>query len=137
MEQENKLKHLEFIQGIINRMGQNSFLLKGWTVTLLVGLFALANVKDMDFKFVLIAYIPAVFFWCLDGYFLWNERMFRKLYDDVRGRKPENVDFSMNVSCYHTQTSWKDACFSLSLKLFYIPILIVIFLTMVFTGEIF
>lgn len=31
---ENKQKHLEFIQSIINRMAGHSFLLKGWGVTL-------------------------------------------------------------------------------------------------------
>lgn len=31
---DNKLKHLELIQGVINRMASNSFKLKGWAVTL-------------------------------------------------------------------------------------------------------
>ena len=38
---EQKIKHLEFIQTTINRMAGNSFLLKGWTVTLTGGLLAL------------------------------------------------------------------------------------------------
>lgn len=42
---ENKLKHLEMIQGIINRMASNSFALKGWSVTLVAGIFALSS-KD-------------------------------------------------------------------------------------------
>ena len=36
----SKLSHLEMIQGIVNRLSQNSFLLKGWTVVLVSGLFA-------------------------------------------------------------------------------------------------
>jgi len=39
---EIKLKHLEMIQGIINRMAGNFFLLKGWCITLISALFALA-----------------------------------------------------------------------------------------------
>ena len=31
---ENKLKHLEFIQNIITRMNSNSFVIKGWSITL-------------------------------------------------------------------------------------------------------
>ena len=31
---EAKLKHLEFIQGIVNRLATDSFRLKGWTVVL-------------------------------------------------------------------------------------------------------
>jgi hypothetical protein len=38
---ERKLKHLELIQGVINRMAHCSFLLKGWSVILISGLFAL------------------------------------------------------------------------------------------------
>ena len=32
---EKKIKHLEMIQAVIVRMGNNSFLLKGWSVTLI------------------------------------------------------------------------------------------------------
>lgn len=42
MVEEDLLKHLEFIQYIINRMAKNSFLLKGWTVTIVAAFFALA-----------------------------------------------------------------------------------------------
>ena len=35
-------KHLELIQGVINRMAGNSFHLKGWSVVLVSALFALA-----------------------------------------------------------------------------------------------
>lgn len=39
---DNKVKHLEMIQAVINRMAQNSFLLKGWSVVLTAAIFALA-----------------------------------------------------------------------------------------------
>ena len=41
---EARVQHLELIQGVIGRMGQNSFLLKGWSVTLVTALIALAAV---------------------------------------------------------------------------------------------
>ena len=71
---ESKLKHLDLIQGVINRMANNSFLLKGWSVTLISALFALAA-KDSNSLFIYLAYFPCVAFWSLDGYFLWQERM--------------------------------------------------------------
>ena len=40
---EKKLKHLEMVQGVINRMANNSFMLKGWAVTLVAGIFALSG----------------------------------------------------------------------------------------------
>ena len=36
-----KVKNLEMIQGIISRMSNNSFMLKGWSITLDIGIFSL------------------------------------------------------------------------------------------------
>ena len=36
----NKIKHLEFIQSTITRMNQNSFQIKGWMITLVSALLA-------------------------------------------------------------------------------------------------
>jgi len=80
---ELKTKHLEMIQGVINRLSTNSFLIKGWSVLLVSALFAL-SANDTNLAYVFLAYIPATIFWGLDGYFLWEERKFRALYDDVR-----------------------------------------------------
>ena len=94
---ENKVKHLEMIQGVINRLSTNSFLLKGWSVLLVSALVAL-GAKDSNPHFVLLAYFPAFIFWALDGYFLRQERLFRALYDKVRAADEAKVDFSMDTS---------------------------------------
>jgi hypothetical protein len=93
---ESKIKHLELIQGVINRLALNSFSVKGWSVTLVAALFALAA-KDSNPKYVYVAYLPVITFWGLDGYFLMLERNYRRLYDDVRGRDQTAIDFSMNI----------------------------------------
>ena len=36
-----KMKHLEMILDVVNRMASNSFALKGWAITLVAGIFAL------------------------------------------------------------------------------------------------
>jgi hypothetical protein len=74
----NKHKHLEFVQAAVNRMASNLFLLKGWSITLIAALFALAA-KDANKFYILIAYFPLFIFWTLDGYFLSQERKFRAL----------------------------------------------------------
>ena len=94
---ESKLKHLELTQGIINRMANNSFLLKGWSVVLISALFAL-SAKDANPVFIYLAYFPCITFWSLDGYFLRQERMYRKLYCEVATTKPENISFGLNAS---------------------------------------
>src|SRR5271165_383035 len=78
-----QIKHLEFIQAVITRMANNSFLLKGWSVTLTVTFLALAA-RNSNSKFALAALIPPICFWFPDAYYLRQERLFRKLYDQVR-----------------------------------------------------
>ena len=116
-EMEEKIKHLEMIQGIINRMANNSFLLKGWSVILVSALFAL-TAKDSNKTFILLAYFPALAFWILDGYFLQQERLFRKLYDKAREMKNEDIDFSMDTSIVE-KDCWFCVCFSKTLLIFH------------------
>lgn len=81
--EEAKIKYLEMIQSVITRMASNSFYLKGWSITLVTALFAL-TAKDNRNLFFLIAYIPIIFFWALDSYYLSLERQYRNLFNDVR-----------------------------------------------------
>ena len=130
---EAKLKHLEFIQGVINRMGYNSFLLKGWSVVLVSALFALAAAGTNQL-FIYLAYFPALAFWILDGYFLWQERLFRKLYDKVRIMDEADIDFSMDTSCVEDQVKpWREVTISKTLKIFHGTIIGTIFIVMIAT----
>ena len=122
------------IQGVINRMAGNSFLLKGWGVTLVSALFALAA-KDSNTKFIFVAYYPVLMFWILDAYFLRQERLFRKKYDEVRHSADSSIDFSMNTSTVTNQVaSWLRVAFSKTLFLFYGTMFIAILLVMLIVG---
>lgn len=114
-----KEKHLEFIQGVINRMGSNSFILKGWSVTLVAALFAL-SAKELYLGFVYLSYFPAIAFWILDGYFLHQEKLFRELYNNVRLKKEEEIDFSMDNKPFKKKVaSWLCVMFSTTLRIFH------------------
>lgn len=91
----NKIKHLEFIENVINRMAKNSFMLKGWAVTIVVGVIAI--VAKQAVLLWLITLLPIFVFWGLDAYYLALEREYRKLYDKVRETKEEDIDFAMKV----------------------------------------
>lgn len=125
---ESKIRHLEMIQNVMTRMASNSFLLKGWTVTIVVGLLAFANIAEMDSKYILIAFVPTVFFWVLDGFFIHQEWLFRELYEKVVTINNEaGIDFSMNTKPFNSwKNSWISAIFSITLLIFYIPIIAVI-----------
>ena len=116
---EKKQSHLQMIQGIVNRLSQNSFLLKGWNVVLVSALFALAA-NNTKLFFIYLAYFPAIAFWILDGYFLWQERLFRALYDYVRGLDENEIDFSMNTTIMKKRvSSWGEVVFSKTLLIFH------------------
>jgi hypothetical protein len=126
---DDKLKHLEFLQGVINRMGQNSFLIKGWTVTLVSALFALAA-KDSSAIYVLVAYFPTAAFWFLDSYYLYQERLFRKVYDSARGQNSP-VDFSLSTKSFDKGLSdWLKALFSITILIFYGVVIMTLIIVM-------
>ncbi len=117
---ERKSKHLEFIQGVINRLASDSFRMKGWCVVLVAALFILLA-REGRIEFVAVALVPVVFFWGLDGYFLWQERLYRALYDSVRILEEDQIDFSMDVAPCKTDRArtWLGATFSRTLIIFY------------------
>jgi hypothetical protein len=126
---ENKRKHLEFIHGVINRMSNTSFLLKGWSITVVAGLFAL-GAKDGAVSVLVLAVVLTSVFWFLDSFFLWQERLYRELYDDVRQKHEDEINFSMDASRFSEKRKWYHAPFSVTLWPFYTSVLstLVIFL---------
>jgi len=128
---EEKIAHLEMIQGVINRMAGNSFLIKGWSVTLVSALFALAAVGTNPL-FVYIAYFPSFAFWVLDAFFLRQERLFRELHDHVRHLRYDAIDFSMNTLPFERNV---DSTFSVgmsrTLLIFHGTVVLVVIIVMV------
>ena len=123
------------IQKIIERMAGNLFFLKGWAITLIAALFALAA-KDANHKYIVLAYFPVVIFWILDGYFLHQERLFRALYDHVRKLDESDIDFSMDTSRQQDdiRSSWPASMLSATLLWFYLPLmLMMVLITLVIT----
>ena len=125
--QEDKKKHLEFIQLATNRMASNSFILKGWNITLIVGLFAL-SLKDLSSTYLYLAILPAFVFWSLDSYYLRQERLFRKLYDFIRIKKRTEIDpYSCDTTVVKDEVdSWLVTMFSSSVLLLHGPIIVII-----------
>ena len=122
----NKLKHLEMIQNIVNRMASGSTFLKGWTVIFVAAVIGFV-LKDSKPVYVGITIIPTLAFWALDGVYLRQEKLFRALYDKVRVLEDEDIDFSMETSEVNKEVeSWFRICFSKTIWPFYMPILIVI-----------
>ena len=132
---ENKRKHLEFLQLTITRMNMNSFLIKGWTITLVAALFALAA-KDANTNYVMITYIVIPSFWILDGYFLSIERRYRDLYNDVAKKDESNIDFEMNHAKFNKgDRTWISGIISSTLLIFYCISFVTTLLVMYFLKK--
>jgi hypothetical protein len=131
---EKVVKHLEMIQGVINRLGGNSFQLKGWSMTIIVAATVLIAKPDLPSPyFIFVLLIPILGFWGLDGYFLWQERLFREIYKEIS--QQEDTDFKMNVPKHKNKPkcSWVSATFSITLIPFYAIEIVLIFVVFVFT----
>ncbi len=128
------LKEIDIIQNIIKRMAYNSFLIKGWNISLVVITLLLKGTKYQ----VYLAFIPLIVFWFLDAYFLWQERMYRKLYEWVINNrlKTDKYLFSMRTDDdrlkndkIRSKCSIIKTMFSITLLWFYgsIAILVIIY----------
>jgi len=93
------LKYLTFIQDVITRMNRNAFQLKGWCITIVAALAALAVDKGSLLLFI-VAAVATVPFCFLDAYYLLMERQFRGLYSDVINGCPDIKLFSMPINRY-------------------------------------
>jgi hypothetical protein len=112
------LKHLEFIQSIISRLATNSFLVKGWALTISGALFGFAA-SHLSWSIATVGLLPIIIFWCLDAYFLRQERLFRGLYNAVARQENDIPPFSLNPIAYQGNHSWLKVFRSKTLSLFY------------------
>lgn len=115
---EAKIKHLEFIQTTINRMANNSFLLKGWAITVVGGLLAF-GFDNLNYQHIFISLITLFFFWVLDGYYLHQEKLFRELYERIAKKKEDEINFSMKTERCEKDEDWFACIFSPTLRIFY------------------
>ena len=129
---ESRIRYLEAIQRVIDRLSNTSFILKGWAVSLVAGLTALAA-SGANQGYVLVAYIPTVVFWLLDAYFLMMERQYRQFFE-------ENMDLSREVKCFTLKREkatfhmFAEAALSITMLLTYVPLIGAILIAMFVLG---
>ena len=125
---EYMLKEIDIVQDIIKRMAFNSFMIKGWAITLVVVTLLL---KGAEYQ-VWIAFIPLLVFWFLDAYFLWQERMYRKLYEWIIKNRLKTDEYLLDMNAYRFKDEVQSKLrimLSITLGWFYgsIAILIIIY----------
>jgi 3'-phosphoadenosine 5'-phosphosulfate sulfotransferase (PAPS reductase)/FAD synthetase len=142
-------KEIDLIQACITRMANNSFLIKGWAISLVAVVLALVEKAIQPAFLSAIVLIPLLSFWYLDAFFIYTERLYRKMYEWVINQRlnansekiydlnPHRFEDQLKVRKWNRQTSKFDdtsklenvctVMWSTTLRYFYgIPVLIVI-----------
>ncbi|GAA7798454.1 hypothetical protein JP0178_14270 [Helicobacter pylori] len=74
------IEELKILQGVINRMAQNSLECKKWTLALAIGVLSLKIEAISNSYGLCILGVLLLCFWFLDAYYLKQEKLFRKQY---------------------------------------------------------
>ncbi len=74
------IEELKILQGVINRMAQNSLECKKWTLALVVGVLSLKIEAISHLYGLCVLGVLLLCFWLLDAYYLTQERLFREQY---------------------------------------------------------
>ena len=126
-------KEIDLIQGVINRMARNSFMIKGWSLTV-VGIASSLNLTSEKSVFLSVGIsVICLFFWGLDAFYLRTERKYRALYNDVvdkyNHKKYDQINwFSLSTADYEYDPSvgsLKTVMFSKTILPFYLFLIFV------------
>jgi hypothetical protein len=139
IELEEIHKEIDLVQGCINRMASNSFMIKGWTITIYAVVLALLPEKVNTVLICVVMLTVTWAFWYLDSFFLRTEKIYRKIYDWILEERPKNnrdLLYQLNPVKFKGKIldteNINEIMFSKTLRMFYgIPtfILVVILIT--------
>ena len=113
-KEEKKIAYLQMIEGVIDRMGNNSAILKGFAATV-IAVSQLYHLLKYQGYVLIIAVLPVLLFCFLDTMYLQLESKHRLLYNKVRLEQTE-LDFCMNVMHSKDELKKGKATFCQTLK---------------------
>lgn len=83
---EDKIAHLQMIQGVIDRMSTSAAIYKGFAATIVTGIAAI-SFTEVSTWILLIAFFPVGCFLVMDTYYLKLEKQYRILYEKYGMKK--------------------------------------------------
>ena len=133
MDNQELYKEIDLIQGCINRMSKNSFMVKGWALTIFMGVITISKMEVINNFWLLACTVlaPYLSFWMLDAFFLHQERKYRRMYAWViQERKKGNMEhqYNLNPKRFNADVGcWLQSFLSKTLLLFYgIPTVVIV-----------
>ncbi len=134
---DNKLKYLEFIQGIINRMAECSFKCKEFCILICSAILAVfASIESHPGFLLLICDLPIIVFWLLDSYYLWQERGFRNTYNQKAVLNEEKDFDNFKIAPAFDKKERKDRFGGVLFSKTIIPLYSALFLAATISGTI-
>ena len=100
---EKKIAHLGFIESTIERMANNSASIKGWSMAILAALLGIGIISGSSagcaYRWIMYAcaFVITVVMWFLDNFYIYQEKLYRKLYSLTKDTKDDDIDFSMDA----------------------------------------
>lgn len=116
------VEHIKLVQPIITRMSTSSFAVKGFSLTTQALLLGFAF-KDSIWQLNIVFFVTTLLLAMVDMYYLWQERLFRALYNDIR--KKDTTDFTMNTSPYKKKEKYSSSIKSVAIWPFYTSLFII------------
>lgn len=96
-------KEIDLVQGCISRMAQNSFVIKGWTITLIAVALALLPEK-FDVKLLCgISIVTTACFWYLDAFYLKMEKLYRLKYQWLIANRLETDEYCYDLNPHNSK----------------------------------
>jgi hypothetical protein len=121
----DKIKYLEMIEGIISRLASHSFSIKNWFVISLGGLL-LFCLNHSGNKSLGVAFVVTIAFYLIDAYYLFLERCFRKKYNQALSGECDLFD--LDIRAIKNEISMWSAMKSLSLLLYFVTFILLFLL---------
>ncbi len=121
----DKIKYLEMIEGIISRLASHSFSIKNWFVISLGGLL-LFCLNHSGNKSLGVAFVVTIAFYLIDAYYLFLERCFRKKYNQALSGECDLFD--LDIRAIKNEISMWSVMKSLSLLLYFVTFILLFLL---------
>lgn len=99
--EEVLVKEIDLIQSCINRMAQNSFIIKGWTISLNGILLGVLADKGYTKSIPIICMISIICFWYLDAFFLRTEKLYRWKYEWIINNRVNSNKYLYDLNPYN------------------------------------
>ena len=135
-KKEILLKEIDLIEDCIKRMSNNSFLLKGWAVTILSVLIGLmANFENWT-SGSLLAIFVCIGFWYLDALYLKLERLYTRKYNWVIQNRLDTTEYKFNLNPFE-KNMWLETENReiITLKVMFSRTLLPLYLTMLIVSS--